>query len=587
VRCDEARAVLSAALDGEVAPDAAAGARSHLAGCPECQTHIDAWERVRRELLAVDDRPDLVAGVLDRIAHQPSRRTTVRRTLPLVAAAVAGLIVGATLVSARPGRGPDLVGADIPRRVLAAQSRIDSLEAQVEITERGWHPSVPVRRFTGALVYVAPETMILHLADRTEYPAGQWVPNNVDVVVDRSMWWARGPAPCPTEAQPRCTPTEPRVRVVTGREPFAEDLPAPLDLVLPASGFAIGTDALVLERERDFDGRPATGVVTTAAQIGALLDALHVAGNWRPVPPTAGVTLWLDKERLVPVGVDVDEVSGRGAPALEIRLRGAAPLARPQDAAVPTPPAAPVVRDAGFRDGEEAGPTPSWLPAGMQPYRNGAAGPVAAASWSDGRAWVKVRATEAWPGGRLFGGLGEIVRTVPLPGQGIGYVGEGGRKVAVHGAGVDLVVTGSIPSPDLVRVAASLGVRGEPVPSDWVEASTATLATARAALAPLLVLRGSKNYASPSIRVEDDTVTLAYAGAGDRGFVLVQSPGTALAPPFDADVIGVRVRGRVGRWTPDTHTLEWLERGHLIEMRSRTLRLAELVDAAHQLRVAR
>ncbi len=356
MRCDEARAGLSAALDGEVAPGTASGARDHLAGCADCRANVDAWERVRRQLLVVEDGPDLVPGVLDRIAHAPARRSTGRRVLPLVAAAVAGLVVGATLVSARPGRGPDLVGADIPRRVLEAQTRLESLQARVEITERGWHPAVPVRRFTGSLLYVAPETMVLRLADRTKYPAGPWVPNDVDVVVDRSTWWARGPAPCPVEAQPRCTPAEPRVRVVTGREPFAEDLPAPVDLVLPASGFAIGDDALVLEGERDFDGRPATGVVTTAAQIGALLDALRLAGNWRPVPPTSSVTLWLDKQTLVPVLVDVDG-------ALEIRLRGARPIGG-EDVAVPPPPPAPVVRDAEFRDGPGAEVTPAWLPPG-------------------------------------------------------------------------------------------------------------------------------------------------------------------------------------------------------------------------------
>ena len=581
MRCEEIRAILSAALDGEAAPEDAATARRHLPGCAECRAHVEAWERVRRELAVADAPPDLVGDVLGRIDQRPARRSAVRRALPLVAAAVAGLVVGATLVSARPGRGPELVGADIPRRVLAAQTRLDRLGARVEIVERGWHPSVPVRHYTGTLSYRAPETIALRLRDRTRYPSGRWLPNHVDVVVDGATWWARGPAPCPTEAQPRCTPNEPRVRVVTGREPFADDLPAPLDLVLPASGFAIGDDALVLEGSRRFDGRSATGVVTTAAQIGALLDFLRLAGNWRPIAPTADVTLWLDTETLVPVGVDAG--SAPGGPALQLRLLDLAPSVPPFDSA---PPPAPVVRDAGFRDGAAPAARPGWLPAGMRPHRHGAAGPVTVTSWSDGRAWVKVRSTTSWSGGRLFGGLGDVVRTLALPGQGVGYVAEGGRKVAIHGTDVDAVVTGSIPARDLERIAASLGVRGQRVPAGWAEASTASMATARAALSPLLVLRDSKDYAAPSIRVDGDTVTLGYAGAGDRGFVLVQAPGTSLAPPIDADVTGVRVRGRVGRWTPDTHTLEWLERGHLVELRSRTLRLAELVDVAGQLRAA-
>ena len=71
-----------------------------------------------------------------------------------------------------------------------------------------------------------------------------------------------------------------------------------------------------------------------------------------------------------------------------------------------------------------------------------------------------------------------------------------------------------------------------------------------------------------------------------RGFVLVQSPASSLAPPVDDDVVGVRVRGTVGRWTPDAHTLEWLEAGHLVELRSQTLRLTELIELTASLRVA-
>jgi hypothetical protein len=173
---------------------------------------------------------------------------------------------------------------------------------------------------------------------------------------------------------------------------------------------------------------------------------------------------------------------------------------------------------------------------------------------------------------------------VLLQGGGAAYVAEGGRKVAVHRNGIDVVVTGSIPAADLLRIAGSLGVHGDPVPTSWAEASTATLASARDALTPLLTLRGSKDFAPPSIRVEDGMVVLAYAGAGDRGFVLVQAPGTALTPPLDADVVGVRVRGRVARWTADVHALEWVESGHVVALRSRTLRLSELVDVAEHLR---
>src|SRR4029453_3278617 len=89
---------------------------------------------------------------------------------------------------------------------------------------------------------------------------------------------------------------------------------------------------------------------------------------------------------------------------------------------------------------------------------------VAVRTWTDGRAWVKVRATRDWPGGRLFGDLGQLGRPAGL-GAGVAYWSEDGSRVAVHGEGVDLLVTGSVSGTDLARVAASLPVAGRPVPA--------------------------------------------------------------------------------------------------------------------------
>ena len=87
---------------------------------------------------------------------------------------------------------------------------------------------------------------------------------------------------------------------------------------------------------------------------------------------------------------------------------------------------------------------PAWLPAGFRPYRSGvvggAGGPrVTVRTWTDGRAWLKVRATGDWPGGRLFGDLGPLVRPLAL-GAGVAYASEDGGRVAVHGDAVDFVV---------------------------------------------------------------------------------------------------------------------------------------------------
>jgi hypothetical protein len=216
----------------------------------------------------------------------------------------------------------------------------------------------------------------------------------------------------------------------------------------------------------------------------------------------------------------------------------------------------------------------------------GAGGPrVTVRTWTDGRAWLKVRATRDWPGGRLFGDLGPLVRPLAL-GAGVGYASEDGARVAVHGDGVDLVVGGSLAPTDLARVAAALPVTGRPVPAGWAEAATATLPRVRAASPGLLRPRDPAGFAPPAVRVDGKVVTLAYAGPGSRGFLLVQAPGTRLTPPLDADVRGVGVRGSDGRWSADRGQLEWVEDGRVFDLRSATLSLEELLAIAASLEPA-
>jgi hypothetical protein len=84
------------------------------------------------------------------------------------------------------------------------------------------------------------------------------------------------------------------------------------------------------------------------------------------------------------------------------------------------------------------------------------------------------------------------------------------------------------------------------------------------------------------VRVDGRTVTLAYAGPGSRGFLLVQTPGDRLAPPLD-DPAGVQVRGADGRWSPARGELEWVERRRVLSLHSTTLSLEELLAIAASL----
>jgi hypothetical protein len=215
--------------------------------------------------------------------------------------------------------------------------------------------------------------------------------------------------------------------------------------------------------------------------------------------------------------------------------------------------------------------------------RTGTAGSVGYRSWSDGRAWLTVRATTSWPGGRLFGGLGRDVVPVDLGDAGAGYLSGDGRRVAVHAAGLDIAVAGSIATDELRREAASLGVVGEAVPAGWDEASTATLAEAVGAAPDLLVPAGHAGFGPPAVRIDGSQVELRYDGAGDRAFTVVRGAADGLTPPLEPDVSAVTVRGHPGRWQAATGDLEWVEAGHVRAVRSETLSLDELLAVARSL----
>jgi putative zinc finger protein len=621
VSCEEARADLSAFADGELPAGRDDPLTAHLAGCPACTAFQHRLASLRRRLRfePVGAVPDVAPRVMATIRSAPPAAAARRRAgpgrqrpgrlLPVAAAFLCGALLGATFIGLGRGGPGQVAMADLPAQVVAAQRTLSSLAADVSLIERGWHPSIPERRFSGRLRYRAPEALALELADRTAYPSAAWVPADLSLVVTGDRWWTRGPRACPVEAQPACPPGTPLVRLVERREPFADATPVPLDLVTPVRSFTPAGAGTPLGRRR-VAGRAAIGVATTAAQVAPLLAGL--AGNLRALHPADRVELWLDEQAFVPLALRVTVASGGerqrwaaasgyrdqpGQAVLELVLSRVS-LNRPLDpAAFPAPPADARPEDAGFRagpvepkpgsPGEAALLAPAWLPAGFRPYRAGLAGGppgprVAVRTWTDGRAWVKVRATRDWPGGRLFGDLGPLVRPAGA-GAGIAYSNEDGSRIAVHGAGVDLAVTGSLRGADLARVAASLPVTGRPVPAGWAEAATSTLPEAGTAVPGLLRPPDPAGFAPPAVRVDGRAVTLAYAGPGTRGFLLVQAPGHRLAPPLDERASGVRVRGSDGRWSPGRGELEWVERGRTLALHSATLSVEELLAIATSL----
>lgn len=604
MRCEEARPLVSAAADAEAGDPSLLEA--HLARCSSCRRFAADVRHIRAALRfeVVERVPDIASRVATSVGPDV-RPARAGRGSWLTAAAVflVAALAGAVLAGLPEGRRR--AEAALAEQVLAAQRTVETLDVGFSLVEAGWHRDVPERRFAGRLRYQAPERLALVLDDVTTYPSAEWRPNDVTLVVDEASRWTSALRDCPAPAQPHCTPPRPRVHLVRDREPFDEAWGIPLELVTPVASF-LPPGSVPSLGVRDVAGRSAVGVVVPAAQISQLLDALRPGGNLRLVHPDDRGELWLDEETMVPLMVRVRAGGGperqrwaaahgytdrQGMTLIDLRAERVRVNVRLPESGFPPPPAGALTTSAGFAPVPPATDAPGWVPRGFVAHRSGtveAAGgaPVAVWTWADGRAWLKVRSTTQWPGGRLFGDVGELVRPLALPGAGVAYVSEDGRALAVHGDGVEAVVEGTAPTSVLAQVARRLGIVGLPVPAGWAEAHAATEEDARRALPNLLVPPDIDGFAAPSFAVEAGRVTIGMAGAGSRGLVIVQQRGTRLVPPLDPDVVGVTVRGGQGRWSPSRGELEWVERGMVISVRSATVPLPELLAAAEELRAA-
>jgi hypothetical protein len=582
------------------------------------------------------DRPDSVATIRDpqveagrpappaagkaspRPTGAPGPARSGRRRLAVAAAIalVAGAAAGGTFVGiGTEPRSP--AAADVPDLVMDAQHDVSTLESRLRITEAGAaeaggpaEQAGQARTFAVDLSYRAPESLALHVRETTpDRPAA--VRDAGDLVVDGDSWWQRTSRRClPAEGLVRCPDDAVAwVRSVTGREPFSSAAPTPLDLVIPVGSFTPAAEPAALGTAT-VAGHRAVGVAVTAAQVSPLIEGLSSALDLRAVHPTDEVELWLDGRHLVPLALVVRAADsserqhwassvGAVESAGDTILTVTATTARVNGGVDPDafePPAGEPSSslDAGFRDAPvraaalDAAPVPAHLPDGFRTHRSGTVatpgGPtVAVRSWSDGRAWLTVRATTGWPGGRLFGELGSDVRPVDLGAAGAGYASSDGRRLALHTADADLVVSGSLPADRLEAVAADLGVVGLPVPPSWDEAATAGLDEAARALPGLLVAATLDGFGPPSVRVDGDTVTQSHAGAGRRGLTITQRVTPTLSPPSAGDEAGVTVRGTAGRYSRQRGELEWIEGDLAVSLRSDSLGLAELLAIADHL----
>ncbi len=559
----------------------------------------DVAAAVRRRLEAEAPRP---VGARSLPGAYPSRRPRLRSRrsrqpiLAVAAAAlVAGVVIGVNLVGVGDG-GPRPVAAEsLSARVAAAQSRITGLQAALRLTERGWNAAVPERRFTGSLDYRAPESLALTWRDGTDYPTGEWRPNDVALRTDGATWVATGIPDCPSVAQPGCS-TTPRERSVAGRPPFADDAPVPLELVVPVRSFPAG-DTAVVAGKGSVSGRPTVEVTVAAAQVGPLIEGLAPAGNLRSVHPTDVVELSLDAVEMVPLRLRVRAsgdpgrrswaaqrgyVDQPGVVVLEMEVTDLRLV--PPGADRFAPPAGVTAADAGFRPGppgiDVATPPPDGFLLGRTGRIDGPT-PTAVWSWSNGRAWIRLQASDTWSGNELFGGLGPLVRPVPL-GDGQVFVSPDGRRIGWHGRDLDLVVDGSVSTGELLAVASSTGVGPVPLPVGWPEARSASPAAIRRAVPGALGL-GVAGFDAPAGRLDGATAVLFAAGAGDRRLLLEQIPGDRIGQPTEPVYETVRTRGTDARYAPGPNQLEWVESGLVMTLRGTGLDRAEVLRAAEGL----
>lgn len=580
-RCEQAMLEISVAHDeGRGISPSAAGHAEDCHACSDFAARIGQLDgRLARG--SYHQAPDLTPAVMERVARGRTQWWSI------AAVAMVGIVVGALIGGL--GTRLDIGQAqDLGELFHNAATDLEGLSADVLVVERGMHPSIPERVYIGNIDYAAPEQLSVRLIDTTRYPNPEWVANDVQLTFSNGDLVAVAGSPCPVAALPGCL-VDPATRAVRDQPPFDDGVLLPLEIAGPGRSLTRPGGIEVLGTT-DIDGIPAIQVRSTVAAV-ELIDAITDHGAWRELHPTDRVLMWLDEETLVPLRVEVfatgsperelwqlrhdyDDDPEDDAPIFIIELSNLVP--EPGRVEMDAPDNAP---SRGFVDGDVEVPQPS-LPPGFESHRSGFwllpdGGRVELASWNDGRSWLMVELVTQWEEPRLFGLSLPFVEPIDLGGGSVGYLSPTGDALAIHGETSEVLVSGSVPAETLVEAAASIGVRGLAVPSTWQEASTVDIA----ALPDGTLVPDGDGW-SVLGRVDGEGTTILLTGSGARSVIVSQRPGDRLDPPTGPDYSGVAVRGGDGRYNASEATLEWVEDGQLMRMRSETVGLAELVEIA-------
>ena len=164
MRCGLAQLELSARMDGEhVDARTSAAIDDHVAVCVRCRAFAASAARVRASvrIRAAEPVPDLVGRIVGELESSSSRRGAdghpradgrrSRRAVSVVAALVAGAVIGSVLVGG-PFRGRDqraISATAVVRGVREASPALESFQGTYEVVERGLSPrgaAAPARR---------------------------------------------------------------------------------------------------------------------------------------------------------------------------------------------------------------------------------------------------------------------------------------------------------------------------------------------------------------------------------------------------------------------------------------------------------
>jgi hypothetical protein len=558
-------------------------ATDHMTGCAEC-SRFAAHLEVLDDVLAAgrfDRAPNVAPGVLASVNRSRAGWWSV------AAVALVGLMAGGLIgvISTRSDVGQ---ARDLSELFHTSGTGLDGLSANLVVVERGVHEAVPERVYTGTLDYLAPERLQIDLVDTTEYSDSSWIPNDVRLAIaDGDMVSTSGNA-CPVAALPGCL-VDPITRALVDQAPFDDGVLVPLEIVGPGRTLDRPGGVEILGTT-DLDGTPTIQVRSTVAAV-ELIGAVTDRGAWRELHPTDSVLMWLDEETLVPRRIEVFPTDTAERELWQLR-RGyqddpAIPdpifilelndvVAEPGTVEVDAPDDAPSL---GFVETAVDVPEPV-LPNGFEPHRTGRRSlpegeAVEIASWSDGRSWIAIAVTRDWSEPSLFGVSSPFVETIDLGEGSTGYLSPTGDALAIHGDGIEVVLTGSVSRSTLVEAAASLGVQGVEIPGNWLQASTLGVDE----LPDGTLVPESEDWSMLG-RFDEGAATLLLTGGGARRVIITQIEGDDLDPPTGPDFSEVEVRGVVGRHDLGSSTLEWVEDGRIVRMRSETVAIDELVDLA-------